>query len=128
MKITMTNAEAIQHLSGLRGLESLNNPVPAPAGYRIIQNIHALEGALAPYIEVRDKTIKKYANGGQVINRETDPEAFSACTEELAQIDRLNIDVEINTIPLSAISEGKFPLNVFFILDFMIQKTPQKEA
>lgn len=128
MKMTMTNAEAIQKLNGLRELEKLSNPVPALAGYRIVQNIHALANALAPYTEVRDKTIKKYAKDGKSISRDTDPEAFAACTEELAALDRLTIDVEVNTFPLSAIAEGKFPLNVFFILDFMIQKTSKKEV
>lgn len=129
MKVTMTNAEAVQKLNSLRELEKLNNPVPALAGYRIVQNIHALADALAPYTETRDKIIKKYAKAGQtVISRDTDPETFDACAKEIATIDRLTIDVEVNTFPLSAIAEGKFPLNVFFILDFMIQKTSKKEV
>ncbi len=127
MKITLTNLEAVHRLGGLKELEKLSNPVPAAVGYRIVQNIHALSEALKPYQEIRDKTIRKYAPAGKtVINRDADPEAFAACTAELAQIDRLTIDVEIGTFPLDAIAEGRFPLNVFFTLDFMIDKNSVK--
>lgn len=127
MKITMTNLEAVRRLSGLKELETLSNPVPAAVGYRIVQNIHALSDALKPYQEIRDKTIRKYAKVGKtVINRDTDPEAFDACTAELAQIDHLTIDVEVGTFPLDAIAEGRFPLNIFFMLDFMIEKASTK--
>lgn len=122
MKMKMSNAEAVQRLNGLRELEKLSNPVPTVVGYRIVQNIHALSAALAPYYEVRDKTIKEYAKDGKSISRDTEPEAFAACTAQLAEVERLEVDVEINTFPLSAIAEGKFPLNAFFVLDFMIQK------
>ena len=128
MKVKMTNAEAVQRLNVLHDLEKLSNPVPAVVGYRIVQNIHALADALTPYNEIRDKIIKKYAKDGKSISRDSDPEAFTACTIELAEIERLTIDVDVNTFPLSAIAEGKFPLNVFFILDFMIEKNAAKET
>lgn len=126
MKITMTNAEAIQSLNGLRELERLNNPVPAVVGYRIIQNIHALASALMPYDEAREKIIKKHAKDGKTIHRDTEPEAFAACTDELTAIEQLTISVEVNTFPLKMLGESKFPISAFFVLDFMIEKT--KEA
>lgn len=122
MKVSMTNAEAIQRLNDLRELRTLNNPVSAVAGYRIVQNIQALAAALTPYYEVRDETIKKYAKDGVSVDRKTDPEAFEACTKELDEIDRLTVDVEISTFPFSMIAEGKFPISTFFALNFMIEK------
>lgn len=128
MKMTMTNAEAIQHLNGLRELERLNNPVPAVAGYRIVQNIHALIAALAPYNEVREKTVRKYAKDGKSVNRDTDPEAFSACTKELHEIEQLTISVEVNTVPLNMFAEGKFPISAIFALSFMVGESTAKEV
>lgn len=128
MKMTMTNMEAIQRLNGLRELERLNNPVPAVAGYRIVQNIHALTTALAPYNEVRERTIKKYAKDGQTVSRDTDPEAFSACTKELHEIEQLTISVEVNTVPLNMFAEGKFPISAIFALSFMVGESTAKEV
>lgn len=122
MKVSMTNAEALRCLNSLRELESLNNPVSAVAGYRIVQNIHALINALAPYQEIRDKTIKKHAKNGVSVDRKTDPEAFDACTRDLAEVERLTIDVEVKTFPIDMIADCKLPIHVLFALNFMLEK------
>lgn len=120
MKVKMTNSQAVQLMAGLQELQKLNNPVPAVVGYRIVQNIHALATALAPYNEVRERAIQKYAPDGRTIRRDTNPEAFNACEKELHEIDKLEISVDVNTFPLSMIAESKFPISVIFALDFMI--------
>lgn len=128
MRVTMTNAEAVHRLNNLCELEHLNNLVPAIVSYRIVQNIRALEAALAPCEEVRERTIRKYANGGTVINRDTDPEAFAACSRELSEIEQLTISVDVNTFPIDLIAEGRFPISAIFALDFMIENTTAKEV
>lgn len=121
--VTMKNAEAIARLTILRELEKLNITLPTIAGYRIVQNIHALVDALVPYNTVRDTIIKSHAKDGKTVVRENDPAAFEACMTEIAELDQLDITLEVQTFPFSCISDKELPLNVMFALDFMIDKS-----
>lgn len=122
MTLTMSNIEAVNRLASLRELERLSNTVPAVVGYRILQNIHALEETLAPYNRMRDNIIKKYSKDGKTVSRESDPAVFEVCTQEIAEIAQIEVEVAVQTFPFKLIENREFPLNVLFTLDFMIEK------
>lgn len=123
MTLTLYNIEAANRLTSLRELERLSNTVPAVVGYRILQNIHALEEALAPYNRMRDNIIKKYSKNGKTISREDDPAAFDVCTQEIAEIAQIEVEVAVQTFPFKLIENREFPLKTLFALDFMIEKS-----
>lgn len=123
MKITMTYGEAERRLAALHELERMTNNVPAIAGLRITQNIHALEQATAPYHTMRDTIIKKYAKGGSSVSKEQDPAAFRACTQEIADIASDEMEVEIRTFPLKLVADREFPMNTLFAMEFMIDES-----
>ena len=123
MTLTMSNIEAANRLTSLKELERLSNTVPAVVGYRILQNIHALETALAPYQRMRDNIIKKYSKDGTSVSRDTDPAAFEVCTQEIAEVAHIEVEVPVQTFPFKLIENREFPLNTLFALDFMIEKS-----
>lgn len=123
MTLTMSNIEAANRLSSLMDLERLSNTVPAVVGYRILQNIHALEAALAPYNRMRDNIIKKYSKDGKSVSRETDPAAFEVCTQEIAEISQIEVEVPVQTFPFKLIENREFTMKTLFALDFMIEKS-----
>ena len=117
----MSNIEAANRLTSLRELERLTNTVPAVVGYRILQNIHALESALAPYERMRDNIIKKYSKDGKTILREKDPAAFEVCTQEIAEIAKIEVEVNVQTFAFKLIEGRDFPLNALFAMGFMFE-------
>ncbi|MBR4310828.1 MAG: hypothetical protein IKT79_07345 [Akkermansia sp.] len=119
----MSNIEAVSRLNSLRELERLSNTVPAVVGYRILQNIHALEETLAPYNRMRDNIIKKYSKDGKSVSRESDPAAFEVCTQEIEEVAQIEVEVEVQTFPFKLIENREFPLKTLFALDFMIEKS-----
>lgn len=123
MTLTMSNIEAVSRLNSLRELERLSNTVPAVVGYRILQNIHALEETLAPYNRMRDNIIKKYSKDGKSVSRESDPAAFEVCTQEIEEVAQIEVEVEVQTFPFKLIENREFPLKTLFALDFMIEKS-----
>ena len=123
MTLTMSNIESANRLISLRELERLTNTVPAVVGYRILQNIHALEAVLAPYDRMRDNIIKKYSKDGKTVLRENDPAAFELCSQEIAEIAKIEVEVEVQTFAFKLIENRDFPLNALFALDFMIEKS-----
>lgn len=122
MTITMSNIEAVNRLNSLRELERLSNTVPAVVGYRILQNIHALEAAVAPYDRMRDNIIKKYSKDGKSVSRENDPAVFEVCMQEISEIAQIEVEVDVQTFPFKLIENRDFPLKALFSLDFMIEK------
>ena len=123
MKLTMSNIEAVNRLTALMELEKLSNTVPAVVGYRILQNIHALDAALAPYNRMRDNIIKKYSKDGNTVSRESDPAAYKVCIQEIAEIAQIEVEVPVQTFPFKLIENREFPLKTLFTLDFMIEKS-----
>lgn len=123
MTLTMSNIEAVNRLNSLHELERLSNTVPAVVGYRILQNIHALEAAVAPYNRMRDNIIKKYAKDGKTVSREADPAAFEVCMQEIAEIAQIEVEVDVQTFPFKLIENREFPMKALFTLDFMIEKS-----
>ncbi len=117
----MKNAEAMKHLQDLKNLEGLETALPAVVGYRIIQNVRSFTNALAAYEEMRDRTIRKYAKDGKTVKQEEDPEAFDACVAELETLDALEVEVEIEKIPISMMKDRDVPLKTIFALDFMLE-------
>lgn len=121
VKSSMTNAEIYQRVTGLQKLRELNNAVPAIVGYRIAQNLHALETALVPYNETRDQIIIKHSKDGKSVDGESDREAFLACTKDLSELEQISVDVEIWKIPFSSLDGREFPVGVILALDFMLE-------
>ena len=121
MEMKMTNAKAVEQLRRLKELEQLDLALPAVVSYRVVQAVRGLADALAPYVEMREKIVKKYAKSGNVVSREEDPTAFDACSAELEELDRLEIYVEIHKFPFSLIDGRDLPIKAMFALNFMLE-------
>lgn len=122
MKIRMTNIEGFQKLEALEKLKKTDTALPVVAGYRIVQNVQALSVALAAYHETRDTIIKKYSKNGVSVSKDTDPEGFEKCIAELEKIDQIEIEVEVEKIPVSLLENKSLPLAAVFMLDFMLEQ------
>lgn len=123
-KTTMTNAEAVRRVKGLRALNDIQTPLPAVVTYRILQNVHALEDALKPMADAEETILGRYSGGRKefVIDREKDPDAFEACSKELLKLQEITIDVEVEKIQLKQIENSELPVSAVFALDFMIER------
>lgn len=119
--ITMTNIEVAQRLAAIKEQAGLETALPAVVGYTIVRNVRSLTAALAPYEEMRDKIIRKYAKTGNVVSRDEDPDAYAACCAELEPLDALEVSVDILTFPISLIEKRDLPLKTLFALDFMLE-------
>ena len=117
----MTNREAYQHILTLHALRETKLSLPVVTGYRILQNLRALEDAAGPYIEARDSIIKKYSKGKEELTMSSDPGAFKACTIELSEIDVLEVDVNIVKVHVNQIENLNLTLDILFDLDFMLE-------
>lgn len=126
MKIKMTNIEGFRKLEELEKLRRLDVTLPVVAGYRIVQNTQAFSRALAPYQEMRDAIIKRYAKDGTSISKDEDPEGFERCIAELEKIDQIEIEVEIERIPVSILENKSLPLETVFMMDIMLEKSMGK--
>lgn len=122
MKIKMTNIEGFQKLEDFQKLRKLDATLPVAVGYRIVQNTQAFSRALAPYQEMRNAIIKKYSKGGDSISKDADPEGFEKCVAELEEIDRIEIEVEIEKISVSLLENKSLPLETIFMMDLMLEK------
>lgn len=120
---TMKNAEAVARLNVLRDLEKLNISLPTVVGYRIVQNLRALQDVLVAYNDMRNKIIQKYAKDGKTIRKDEDPAAYEACEAEIEELNQLDVSVDVQTFPFSSIADKELPLNTMFALEFMIDKT-----
>lgn len=118
----MTNYAAEQHLMQMTDLRNETGNLPVMAGYRILQNIHSLETALKPYIDMRDETVRKHSGGKEELRSEEDPEAFRAAMAEIDSIGNLEVDVEINPLSIDLIRDRELPMKVLFALDFMLKE------
>lgn len=119
--ITMTNAEAARHLASIKAQAGLETVLPAVVGYKIVRNMRSLASALAPYEEMRDKIIRKYAKTGNIIRREEDPDSYTACCAELEPLDALEVHVDIMKFSFSLIESRDLPLKTLFALEFMLE-------
>ena len=122
MTMTMTNYEAEQHLKDLLAFGKRDIPVSTVTGFRILQNVHALDDALKPFRETSDKVIRKHAHGGDMISKEEQPDEFAACDKELGELYKIPIEVEIQTISSKELGDCQIPLNTLFSIDFMLKK------
>lgn len=122
-KLTVTNAEAVKYMKGLRALNELHTSLPVLIGYRVLQNIHALDAALLPMAEAEKTIFSRYSNGkpNYVLKKETDPDAFEKCMAELSELDEIQIEVDIVKISIDQIKNCELPLSAIFALDFMLE-------
>lgn len=118
----MTNYEADQHLRDLTGLKSLSVSISAVVGYRIMQNIHAIQDALRPYQDAVDDAVRRHSGGQERIDERDDPSAYAQCVEEIAALRQIEVDIPVQTIEIEALGEGNLPLSALFALDFMLGK------
>lgn len=117
----MTNGEAAFRLNALKQMENMDMAIPVAAGYRIMQNLKSLSTALEPYQTMRDAIIRKYSNGKLTIKKEDDPEAFQFCVKELEELDALELDVDIQKMPVSLIGKKELPFRILYAMEFMIE-------
>jgi|GEM_PF-2599827 hypothetical protein len=123
MIVTLKNIEIKERLARLQKMAELNPSLPVAVGYRAAQNEKTLRDALGPYDEAVKQIFAKYADGKDTIDRKTDPEAYDNVRKEIAALDALDADIEIRTVPFSAIeAQSNLPLSVFLALEFMISE------
>lgn len=118
----MTNYAAEQHLVQMSELRNETGNLPVMAGYRILQNLHALEAVVKPFVDMRDETVRKYSGGKEELHSEDDPEAFRAAMAEIDSIGNLEVEVEINPLSIDLIRDRELPMKVLFALDFMLKE------
>ena len=118
----MTNIEAENRLKKLQELVNNKNELPAVVGFKIYQNIQALQNAVHPYLQARDDVVMKYAKDGKTSISETDdPETFRRCVIDIAALENEIIDVDIKTFKFNLIEKFSFPLDFFVTIGFMLE-------
>ena len=122
-KMTTTVAQAFKWLDGLKRLETLDINVPIEIGLPIMNNLHWLQSELVPALELRDKTILKFSNGKNAIDKESDPEKYAACMNELEKLGNAELEVQISMIDMKKLKLENAPIWAFFALDFMVNRS-----
>lgn len=120
MKITYTNGELAEIAAKLEAATAKDITMPPKVGYKIIKNKIAIKQALKPFELARNEIIKHKSGGKTSINYSDDPRAFEEVAEEINEISRESVTVEISPISLEDIPGVDVPISFIAALDFMI--------
>ena len=124
MKKKLTNAAADLTLVALTEIAKSGADVPVRAGFRILQNIRALEAVVGIYRSENDRIIRDASGGRERLDKAQDPEAFERCQKKLKELAGVEIEVEIAEIEAQDLEDVKLPMKSMFALQFI---TTEKE-
>lgn len=119
-------------LSTLEGLSSIaKKKMPAPVTYALLKNIKKLEAEQAYFIKMQDtlldECVKRTEDGMPVIVEDTTnqfvlkEDKIKYYNEEFKKIMDIDAEIEIQTVPFSAIANLELSLEEMSALDFMLK-------
>lgn len=93
---------------------------PISASLAIIRNRKNLQDAMAPYNELHDSIVRKYANGRDRLSQ--GDENYDKCVKEMTELDLQECDVRLSKFSESVIKDLKVPINILSKIAFMIEE------